>query len=928
MATRNIRPLHHKHRSSDCRNPALFRRHRYSKGKDLIVHRPNYKPWPLRWPFLASLLLILCSLIALTEYARHDLPVAKYTKGHVQFLQPNSSVPIQLPPTTKQYSTINARSTHNFRKAENMANTTSNLDTTRTPTPWVFKNATTPTVNRSFAHNATTSQTNASITLNQTAIPKNLYPVPSDYAGYNSIYGPTKYIVLRCKGDVDLVDRFVCEMALTENEGISCDRYTLWESDTLSDCQGQYIWMGPLPVQPWTEESLAGEGNWVLMFSCPSIPTCSQKWDCDSDTEIGQSSFGFILASTSFQIQKQTTTTSDLPVSEIDMVDIYTNNGHLITSLETKLIGGGVSTITTVAPFQVTAIGNPGGVVWELVESTSPLLESALDATDQGNILGQYTSTTTISSTSFLHDQPIPIQTEYILSSDPRRPGGLSGTISGTIVTLFNSDIVPTNTVAMESDILTDASGRPTTTLVDLFEELRDSESIPTGTTTLELDMLTDTSGRPTATILELVETLTDSNGLPIKTITATSNAFFEPSKTAPINSLETVINSNAMPIQTVTISFETLTGSSGEPTGTVEEFTASGTITAPPFPGSTGGTNGNLSNITGTPLLAVPIEPANYFMATFFPILITSLLSILIQILNKNVKLMLPFYALTRSNGALAIDSICVTPGGFSGPLHSIRLLFRFRQPISFLCDILVLLAAVLVSISSEAIGIYVIGICDLNSFKGCSMFFDVFDGPSRAVETLMIGLAIILGFVCVLLYPMRSGVAFNPWSIASTASLLSEDTVKLFQSFQREKQKSLEAGDITKRLEGINFALGSYFGSRGIIEYGIVSKPRAPCATPSSSTICSKTNRQRWTCGWFPKKFIMDYGVRVPFLMTLCGLLILILYYDTVKLNAATNSFEGFIDGQKFGVRSFFVGFGVIISFFWDDMFSSKLL
>lgn len=41
----------------------------------------NYKPIPLRWPSLTSLLLLTCSLLGLLEYARHLLPITRDPGG-------------------------------------------------------------------------------------------------------------------------------------------------------------------------------------------------------------------------------------------------------------------------------------------------------------------------------------------------------------------------------------------------------------------------------------------------------------------------------------------------------------------------------------------------------------------------------------------------------------------------------------------------------------------------------------------------------------------------------------------------------------------------------------------------------------------------------------------------------------------------------
>ncbi|KUJ24517.1 uncharacterized protein LY89DRAFT_571748 [Mollisia scopiformis] len=417
---------------------------------------------------------------------------------------------------------------------------------------------------------------------------------------------------------------------------------------------------------------------------------------------------------------------------------------------------------------------------------------------------------------------------------------------------------------------------------MDFLDTLTDSNGLPTAVVTMKLDTLTNSFGRPTATVTEFLEVLRDPNG---------------------------------SPTQTLTMQWVILTDSIGRPTATVEQDFNTQPTQVPKG------------------LFAIPVEPANYFIVSFLPVLIAIVISVLIQIINRSLKNMLPFFALSKSRGALARDSLCMAPGGLTGPFHSVRLLFRFGELVSLFCDILVFLAAVLVTISSEAVGVKLEGSCKMNSFSGCSMYFDLFKGPSRAAESLMVAIGVIIACIGVSLYRIRSRVAFSPWSIASTAALLSGETAKLLQPLRQDSKQKIDTAQIVKHLEGRKFALGFYLGDHGGMEYGIIISYQDPLGVaravgksagvaPSKDHAKNSRKEHRRKC--FSKQFNFDYGVDTLFLTLLCGLLILVVYYDAVQLNAKTNSFERFIDSQTFGVRSVFSGFGVIISFFWDNMFS----
>lgn len=195
---------------------------------------------------------------------------------------------------------------------------------------------------------------------------------------------------------------------------------------------------------------------------------------------------------------------------------------------------------------------------------------------------------------------------------------------------------------------------------------------------------------------------------------------------------------------------------------------------------------------------------------------------------------------------------------------------------------------------------------------------------------------MAVFIALIGIFIHPLRSGVAFSPWSIASTASLISEKTRQLIKSLRQDsKQNIIATRQIADQFGGIKFAVGPYFGTRGNIDYGIVvqdndrsvnPRPGGESAVGSLSRTRPKGVQRKCNCRFFPKQPSADHGARAVFLVLLCGIFTLILYYETIYLDPKTNPFKGFIDSQKFGVRSLFVGFGVIVSFFWDDVFSSK--
>ncbi len=66
-----------------------------------------------------------------------------------------------------------------------------------------------------------------------------------------------------------------------------------------------------------------------------------------------------------------------------------------------------------------------------------------------------------------------------------------------------------------------------------------------------------------------------------------------------------------------------------------------------------------------------------------------------------------------------------------------------------------------------------------------------------------------------------------------------------------------------------------------------------------------------------------MLSYTWRILFMLLLCGLLAVILYYNNT---GGDTPFEDFMDRQSFGVRFLFTALGVLISFFWSALFTGE--
>ncbi|KAK3996591.1 hypothetical protein QBC44DRAFT_402150 [Cladorrhinum sp. PSN332] len=126
------------------------------------------------------------------------------------------------------------------------------------------------------------------------------------------------------------------------------------------------------------------------------------------------------------------------------------------------------------------------------------------------------------------------------------------------------------------------------------------------------------------------------------------------------------------------------------------------------------------------------PLSWGDYFHAAFIPVIIALPLGILTQVINSYIKVLVPYCGLAREpHGATAEDSLRVRTGELYDYLTGFRLLFRHREPTFLVSQTLLLLSAVTVSISTEAFGIKLHGVCIADSFSGCHMGIAVYRTP-----------------------------------------------------------------------------------------------------------------------------------------------------------------------------------------------------
>ncbi|KAK3695742.1 hypothetical protein B0T22DRAFT_488992 [Podospora appendiculata] len=404
---------------------------------------------------------------------------------------------------------------------------------------------------------------------------------------------------------------------------------------------------------------------------------------------------------------------------------------------------------------------------------------------------------------------------------------------------------------------------------------------------------------------------------------------------------------------------------------------------------------------VDGPPAYLFSVNGPQYLVGLFLPVLLTTLLTIPINILNANIKMLLPFHMLAKAGasgtGVSARDSLCMTPFSLLSSIWtSIRLAKQHRDIVPLLGNILVLLSALLVPLAAASIGLssacenflmhYAHGAERIRSMCNVRLGFD--NTATRALEALLVVMACCVLCVGVLLARWRSGIRFpgRAWSTGYVASLLQNERMQeIFRSVAvpcaADRERGPAAGEEVRRQLGKHlFALRHYRGSRGAVEYGLVvveddarrrpgssgssvasgelplqesgthqrheepvqqspplhgipsRTPEAPesdvpTAQPGNGDQTSPVEKQPSIASsshWHTPNTRVDTHdciINVTVLLLLIGLLIIIVYYDTIELDTG---FERFMDSQSFLVKYLFAGAGVIISIFWEYAFN----
>ncbi|KAI1774741.1 hypothetical protein F4818DRAFT_442227 [Hypoxylon cercidicola] len=302
------------------------------------------------------------------------------------------------------------------------------------------------------------------------------------------------------------------------------------------------------------------------------------------------------------------------------------------------------------------------------------------------------------------------------------------------------------------------------------------------------------------------------------------------------------------------------------------------------------------------------------YFVGMFLPTLLSTSISIPIGILERSVKLFHPFHALARPGGARAAESLLVEPGSGGQMISALRRPFR-DSFVLILVTALALAAVFLTPFSSEAIRIQLHGCEEGTRTAGsCAITLGVSLFPSLATLALLMFMLLMLLLIAILLKSWKTGVASNPWSMCGIASLATNPGLLRMLS-----ESATDGKVLRQKLESQGFRIHRWENERGL-QYGICLNEDEAGKHPDSLLSSSAQEAKPGEAQWHKPPMTMRYWVRGLFVAFSCGILALIVYYES---GTWVNSFEDFMDSESFGVHFLFTSIGVVVNIFWKALF-----
>ncbi|KAL2255809.1 hypothetical protein VTK26DRAFT_2681 [Humicola hyalothermophila] len=229
----------------------------------------------------------------------------------------------------------------------------------------------------------------------------------------------------------------------------------------------------------------------------------------------------------------------------------------------------------------------------------------------------------------------------------------------------------------------------------------------------------------------------------------------------------------------------------------------------------------------------------ADIFLGTFLPPLLGVALVIPLRVIDLYAKLYQPFLALARPGGGSGAETLLLQYTGLMALVTPVVTLLQ-GHPVPFLTTLMVCCASFMAPLATEAIGLKLHGTCYLSTASPtCGPALGVSPAPAHALVGLLGAVIVLLGLVLFFLSRWVTGVCADPWSIAGMASLAGNPQIRIRQNTERAMRRT-----VAHR----RYGLGYFRNAAGRLDYGLIltdkkkkKKKKKKRTTAEKPTTCS---------------------------------------------------------------------------------------
>ncbi|TDZ49757.1 hypothetical protein CTRI78_v007884 [Colletotrichum trifolii] len=887
-----------------------------------IPKRPNYRPKPLRWPFIVCVVALLTALMALYKvefvdnnlYLRHDNDHVKNARfhikdhhDHVRFnlvykRKPAGNDEIMSVVTSELTSTIVVPAATSTYSTDGTTEISSSYTTTvRTTLPGTTGETTITNIVTASITRVVTRTSAVSFSVTTLTMP-----------------GPTEIITDTISDEKTTYYQTTTKSAAYVTTSTAAVTAPEVVETSFEQVESTYTSTAQFTV-PGRTTDVTSVGVTVVPVTFPTVATTTQP--ARTYVQVGTTEITRIITVPGGKGEQKNGPTQPPVVQVITKVD-EAKVVTIVDNVAAQTIvtnDGGVFTVAFTPPAE-TRVTRVGGQETLMVITITPSPQ-----------LGYVAAPTTMDGT------PTVVMVASTLAA--AMPGvfkEVDTTIDGK-PTVVNVPVTPEPVLAAVHTII---DGKPTVVMV---------ETTPTapGFNPIALTLVSIVGGIATAfTTTDAPETIqTTIDGKEATLVRTPAPRVF----TSVSGGTKTTLTLVTTPTASMPLSFTVVTTIGGtlstiistpEPTtfttsisGTLRTFTSTPKptthlstikpsttlITTTAIPASTGKPDTIITQVE-----KFAFTDGEYFLGKFLPVILAVMIAVPLRIIDLNAKLYQPFHALAREGGSPGRNSMTLQFDGPKGFLAPFEVLMQ-GHPVPFITTLIIWCSCFLAPLATEAIGMKLHGTCKITAIQGCGIQLGVSPTSAHALIALLALIIVLLLVLLLLLRNFDTGLHANPWSIAGISSLARNQDIRS-QLFDFKHGKDA--------MKDKRYGFGYFQNTFGRDEYGVVSYDETD-EEPHGSAVASGAlpaddeftgEHQRQMDGHRHKKvpFIaLTIWWRLTFSFFLACLFVIILYYH-VSLGVRT-SFKDFMDSQSFGVRFFFAALGVIIIFCWESIFVS---